>query len=84
MLMFSFHFTGPLCCLHPPHPFEVQNLPATVRATLDSGALIARFDSPGGFIAAGLRDGSVLLWDLATQAVIRHFEGHVKAITGLG
>lgn len=64
-------------------PFETQNLPTTVRATLDSGAVIARFDWTGRFIAAGLRDGSALLWDLATQAVVRHFEGHVRAVTGL-
>lgn len=65
------------------NPFETQNLPSTVRATLDSGAVIARFDRTGRFVAAGLRDGSVFLWDLATQAVVRNLEGHVRAITGL-
>lgn len=64
-------------------PFETQNLPSTVRATLDSGAVIARFDRTGRFVAAGLRDGSVFLWDLATQAVVRNLEGHVRVITGL-
>jgi COMPASS component SWD1 len=54
-----------------------------VRATLDSGAVIARFDRTGRFVAAGLRDGSVFLWDLATQAVVRNLEGHVRMITGL-
>jgi COMPASS component SWD1 len=54
-----------------------------VRATLDSGAVIARFDRTGRFVAAGLRDGSVFLWDLATQAVVRNLEGHVRVITGL-
>lgn len=55
-----------------------------MRATLDSGAVIARFDTTGRFVAAGLRDGSALLWDLSTQAVVRHLEGHVKIITSLG
>ncbi|PVG02155.1 WD40 repeat-like protein [Serendipita vermifera] len=65
------------------NPFETQSLPTTVRATLDSGAVIARFDKTGRFVAAGTRDGSVFLWDLATQAVVRNFEGHVRPVTGL-
>jgi hypothetical protein len=45
--------------------------------------VLARFDTTGRFVAAGLRDGRAWLWDLETQAVVRHFEGHVKMVTGL-
>ena len=45
--------------------------------------VLARFDTTGRFVAAGLRDGRAWLWDLDTQAVVRHFEGHVKMVTGL-
>ena len=69
-------------------PFEAQSLPTSVRATLEpqeQGAImvLARFDTTGRFVAAGLRDGRAWLWDLETQAVVRHFEGHVKMVTGL-
>jgi COMPASS component SWD1 len=69
-------------------PFEAQSLPTSVRATLEpqeQGAVVvlARFDTTGRFVAAGLRDGRAWLWDLETQAVVRHFEGHVKMVTGL-
>jgi len=45
--------------------------------------VLARFDTTGRFVAAGLRDGRAWLWDLETHSVVRHFEGHVKMVTGL-
>ncbi|KAF8164829.1 COMPASS complex protein [Crassisporium funariophilum] len=62
------------------NPFTLSH-PTAVQTSLFAGALFARFDPTGRFIAAARNTGSTEIWDLETRAPIRWLDGHVKAVT---
>jgi COMPASS component SWD1 len=67
-------------------PFA-QNYPEGVDCTLPSTAQRCKFNPSGPYaghyIATGGGEGLVEIWDLDTKGVIRTFEGHVRAVSGL-
>uniref|UniRef100_A0A8H7XZC7 WD40 repeat-like protein n=1 Tax=Psilocybe cubensis TaxID=181762 RepID=A0A8H7XZC7_PSICU len=63
-------------------PFTLSH-PTAVQTSLFAGALFAKFDPTGRFIASGRLNGSAEIWDLETRAPIRWLDGHVKAITSI-
>lgn len=64
------------------NPFSIT-YPTAVQTSLHSGALFARFDPLGRFVAAGRNDGTAVVWDLDTRAAVRWLEGHVKGVTSV-
>lgn len=66
----------------PLDPFTLSH-PTAVQTSLFAGALFAKFDPTGRFIASGRLNGSAEIWDLETRAPIRWLDGHVKAITSI-
>lgn len=43
--------------------------------------LVLEYHEPSGILAAGYQDGSIKIWDLASESVIINFTGHKSAIT---
>lgn len=68
--------------LAPIDPFTLSH-PTAVQTSLFAGALFAKFDPTGRFIAAARLNGSAEIWDLETRAPIRWLDGHVKTITSI-
>ncbi|PPQ83642.1 hypothetical protein CVT25_006248 [Psilocybe cyanescens] len=64
------------------NPFTLSH-PTAVQTSLFAGALFAKFDPTGRFIAAARLNGSAEIWDLETRAPIRWLDGHVKTITSI-
>ena len=62
---------------------EDVTYPTAVLTFLPSGALFARFDPTGRFIAAGRHDGQLVIWDMDVREPARVFDGHVKALTSV-
>ncbi|CAA7270747.1 unnamed protein product [Cyclocybe aegerita] len=65
------------------NPFSTLSHPTAVQTSLFAGALFAKFDPTGRFIAAARLNGSAEVWDLETRAPIRWYDGHVKTITSI-
>ncbi|KDR74432.1 hypothetical protein GALMADRAFT_71102, partial [Galerina marginata CBS 339.88] len=63
-------------------PFTLSH-PTAVQTSLFAGAIFAKFDPTGRFIAAARLSGSVEIWDLETRAPIRWLDGHVKGVTNV-
>jgi COMPASS component SWD1 len=63
-------------------PFTSHH-PTAVQTSLVAGALFARFDPSGRYVAAGRSNGSAAIWDLDTKAAVRWLEGHVKGVTSV-
>jgi COMPASS component SWD1 len=63
-------------------PFTLSH-PTAIQTSLFAGALFAKFDPTGRFIAAARNNGSAEIWDLETRAPIRWLDGHVKAVTSI-
>ncbi|KAH9853954.1 COMPASS complex protein [Lenzites betulinus] len=57
--------------------------PTAIQTSLDSLAILARFDQSGKYVAAGRHDGLGVVWDLTTRGQVRWLEGHVKGITSI-
>ncbi|KAF8876289.1 COMPASS complex protein [Gymnopilus junonius] len=64
------------------NPFTLSH-PTAVQTSFFAGALFARFDATGRFIAAARLNGPAEIWDLETRAPIRWLDGHVKSITSI-
>ncbi|PPR02510.1 hypothetical protein CVT26_011994, partial [Gymnopilus dilepis] len=63
-------------------PFTLSH-PTAVQTSFFAGALFAKFDTTGRFIAAARLNGPAEVWDLETRAPIRWLDGHVKSITSI-
>jgi len=63
-------------------PFTLSH-PTAVQTSLYAGALFAKFDTTGRFIATARSNNCAEIWDLETRAPIRLLDGHVKAITSI-
>lgn len=64
------------------NPFTITH-PSAIQTSLASGASFARFDPSGKLVAAGRPDGTGVIWDLDTRAIVRWCEGHVKGVTAV-
>ncbi|KAF4616164.1 hypothetical protein D9613_011428 [Agrocybe pediades] len=64
------------------NPFTLSH-PTAVQTSLYAGALFAKFDPSGRFIATARLNNCAEIWDLETRAPIRRLDGHVKAITSI-
>ncbi|OYP34608.1 WD40 repeat domain-containing serine/threonine protein kinase [Rhodopirellula sp. MGV] len=60
----------------PSDPTASANFPSTVLAGNPGTVWSVDFDPVGGRVAAAIEDGSVRLWDINTQKVLRSFEAH--------
>jgi WD40 repeat protein/tRNA A-37 threonylcarbamoyl transferase component Bud32 len=61
---------------------DAEEIQVVHRAEIDEHEGIA-FSPTAGWIALGTRDGAVVLWDPATNTVVRHFHGHTGVIMGV-
>ncbi|CUM65421.1 uncharacterized protein PRCAT00003059001 [Priceomyces carsonii] len=70
-------------------PFAVaKEYPDTLTNTLQYGhSVVIQFNQKGDYLASGLSDGSIIIYDLATNGgVIAHLYkgGHIRPVTSLG
>ncbi|KAH7097589.1 COMPASS complex protein [Auriculariales sp. MPI-PUGE-AT-0066] len=60
------------------NPFSVT-YPTAIQATLERGyAVCARFNPTGRLVATGTYNGSAIVWDLDTAAIVRQLDGHAR------
>jgi COMPASS component SWD1 len=69
-------------------PFAVaKEFPETLTTTLSAGghSVVIQFNRRGNYLASGLADGSIVIYDLATNATIAHLQrdAHVRPVTSL-